>query len=244
MATRCYFPSSGAAPITVSYGSGWNKTSQSWGKFKGVVGTPSGTPMLGIADLVLLSSVTNPEHHCGAQFVYGPLSAQTVSGGVGKGQIRCRENNASYNGVRAIVSRIVTSAGATRFDLIGPTPAAPVTLDVTPPELSTSGTPANGRFQNSAEGTTLAYSGGSVSEGDFLVIEVGLKDHDSGTTRSGYMVIGDDGASDLTEGGTGLETTSNPWFEFAHTFIFAIADLRWKTFFPDMFPFKRRVVEY
>ncbi|HYE78031.1 MAG TPA: hypothetical protein VEI97_08600 [bacterium] len=228
MPTRFYFPSSGSPPITPGFGTGWNRTT-------GAVQRPTSTTKAGTSmaeGIAMTSTATSPEFHLAAQFVSPALAAQTISGTI-KGQFKCRENNASFNGTLAIGIRVVTSSGTHRAHLLNGAAATPIASDATttPPEFATSAT--NRRVQNSAESFAPPITSFACNAGDYLVIEVGCRDVDTGTTRSGWVTFGDNSATDLAENETST-AADNPWIEFSGTITFQGSPTRGQVSFAEL----------
>lgn len=209
MARRFYLPSSGSPGLgSLAYGTGWNKTSQA-ARFAGAR-TPSGTTAVARSGT---SSATSPEFHCLAQFQYPSLTAQTIIGTL-KGQIRGSVNNAAFNGTVAIACRVTSSTGTLRGYLLGPTPAAPVA-----PTSVLTLTNTNRTFKTSVPESIIPLTDVTTQVNDVLVVEVGVRDADTGTSRSGTLVFSDGSGSDLPQDETNT-TGANPWVEFSFDIVF------------------------
>lgn len=208
MATRFYFPNSGAAAVSPSFGTGWNDTS-------------GGSP-----DRIALAkshknetAATKTETFNGStpafvlirQFVSEPLADQTISGTV-KGQLRGLTSQAAKLGTLAVAIRIVKNDGSdygTVKDLL--TPAASDQA-ATPPQFST--TLTNRQMQNSAESASISLTSQDAVAGDRLVIEVGVRDTVAHASRTLGLSFGGTTVTDLAEDNT--TTTANyPWIEFS-----------------------------
>lgn len=215
MPTRLYLPSTGSPGLgSLGYGGGWNKTSQA-ARFAGTrLATRANSSNVA---RINTSAATSPEFHCCAQFQYPDLVAQTITGTL-KGQVRANVNNVSFNGTVAITARIVSSTGSTlRGYLIGTTPAASQSV-ASPPRMTL--TITNRRFRTSTDVTDIPLSTVTAQLDDVLVIEIGSRDVDTGTSRSSNINFQDLTAqTDLPENDTSTGG-QNPWVEFSQTIFF------------------------
>jgi hypothetical protein len=210
MATRFYLTSSETPEITPgSWGSGWtyvNGTSNTYRTY---------TNRLNSAFTTLThsnDSTGTATFGARARWVSGPLRAQTISGTL-KGQIICAENNGGNNATIAIAVRVINSAGTITQTILAV--SASDNTATTPPEMATSLT--NRQFQNSAEGVSITLTSTDVSNGDRIVIEVGVREVRN--TGSETLRVGDASASDLAENNTAT-TDANPWVEFSGNISF------------------------
>ncbi len=206
MATRFYFPSAGSAPITNAvFNAGWNNTGSAT-RYP-LLKQKSGTSM--VTHSANVDATAGARFTCRGQFVFGPLAAQTISGTI-KGQCRVRESNAAVNGFVAVAVHIVQPDGTLRGNCL--TVAASDNTAAAPPEMTT--TLTNRRFQDSAENFAITLTSQAVTEGDYLVVEVGWREADTNTARTMDASFGDNSATDLAEDNT-TTTANNPWIEFS-----------------------------
>jgi hypothetical protein len=203
MATRLYLPSSNAAPISPTFGTGWTNT-------VGATRVLAGTSKVGSGKVsrTIVGTATAPEFQLAHQFIFGPLAAQTISGTV-SGVVMCRENNAIVDGTLALAVRVVTS-GATDVPVASE-------LTTTPPEFGTGGAPGvNRQFLNSADESAVPLTEFACDEGDYLVIEIGGRNNAT-TTNTMIIRFGDD-ATDCAFNSTGTSDL-DPWIEFTHDIL-------------------------
>lgn len=214
MATRFYFPSTGTAGLSPAFGTGWNRTT-------GALRLDLVTSKIASAkaNLTRTSTATSQEFHLGNQYIGPPLAAQTISGTV-KGVIMAFENNDAYNGKVALVIRVVNSVGDHLVHLTNADAATPVfsATGANPPEVFVGVSPGTSRpFRDLDDEDDITLGSYACADGDRLVVEIGLRDVDTSTTRNGSIRVGDDAGADLTlvDGGT---TDNDPWIEFTHDF--------------------------
>jgi hypothetical protein len=202
---RYHLPSAGTPPCTPAYGSMFDKTSSA-ARFP-LVTTVTNTAQDARGSV---SGATSPQTHLTAQHIGPPLSGSGTLTGTVKGQIRANTNNLSFNGTVGIAVRVVSNDGSIeRGVLLNHTAPLPTT---NPPEIPTTST--NRSFQ-SVDGTKLLpLTPVAYQDGDRLVVETGPRDEDTGTSRTGSLVYGDNHASDLPEDET-TTTAMNAWVEFA-----------------------------
>jgi hypothetical protein len=147
------------------------------------------------------------------QFIYGPLAAQTFSGTL-KGQFFCREANAAADARVQIVARVLSSDGSTvRGTLYGPDTAA-LSSEFA---VQTDGSLATNR--NIPRGGAQSVAGIAAQAGDYLVVEVGFRNH--GTNTGAVRVsAGADEATATTDAPEDETTTVSgiyrSWLEFSH----------------------------
>jgi hypothetical protein len=206
LATRFYLPSSGTPAVSPAYSAEWNRTARA-GRYPAVT-TKTNTAAI---ETSLTSTATNPEFHLAGQFISAPVNAGTISGTV-KGQIRARENNDLFGGTVAVRIKVVSNDGTTvRGVLLDNTAALPTAR---PPHVVNTATAVNRKF-TASDNTTVLHTLTPVTAlaNDRIVIEVGGRDIDAGTSRSMYLTFQDDQLTDLGENNT--DTAGNPWVEFS-----------------------------
>lgn len=204
MATRIYLPSSGAAAISPAFHGDWEDTSIG-ARLAGVT-APVSSAMSTVEFLDSGPGSLSNKDVLFRQYVVGPVSAQTIAAQTVKWQIRAQEGNSVNNMFTAIVIRAFASNGTTlRGTLLA------LTRDNT--EMATAAL-TNRAFS----ATTTAVA---VSDGDYLVIEIGAGGTPSGGGSGSFgqghdsrLRIGDAAASDLAEDDSST-TDDNPWIEFA-----------------------------
>ena len=210
MATRLYFPSSGAAPVTPST---WLFASQVSSpltykavatKISSAFATKSG------------ATATTLDLRGVGRWVIGPLGATQISGTI-KGQFRCTENNDGAAATLAVAIKIIQPSGADRATLLSPVASDADTTR--PPEMLVGTTPntgaANRSFNNTAESASISLTPQTPTSGDYLVIEVGFRSN-TGTSRTIYLRYGDNNANDNPENQTDTNDYC-PWIEFSNT---------------------------
>lgn len=147
------------------------------------------------------------------RFVYGPIGAHDFTSQTLKGQIRGQEANAAAQCCLAHAIRILKPDGTERAVLRAP--AYATTMDTNPPEFRTALT--NNKFREGDTDTTINLASVSSQNGDYIVIEIGMRKTASSTARNITLRYGDNDASnDLPEDDT---STSDycPWVEFSTT---------------------------
>ena len=106
--TRLYLSSSTAAPISPTYDASWENTSVVSSLLADIArGSDAAVPLQANP-----ASTTNPTDILRAQWVYGPIVAQTISGNV-KAQFLADESHADANSTLQMLIRVVASDGTT-----------------------------------------------------------------------------------------------------------------------------------
>lgn len=205
MPTRFYLPSSGAAAISPTFGTGWEaQASAGVSRLAAVVDTPSGTAM---ATVTNADANNNDQDILFRQWVYGPLLAQTIAAQTVKIQMRANETDFGNNLVLAWLIRVVAPNGTTFRGTVVGSAGNPRrdTQEVAAPTLTN-------------RGDSVTSSAVNVTAGDYLVIEVGLAGDPISAGHDGSIRIGDNGGSDLPENDTST-SDFNPWIEFADNIV-------------------------
>ena len=195
--TRLYLSSSTAAPISPTYDASWENTSVVSSLLADIArGSDAAVPLMANP-----ASTTNPTDILRAQWVYGPIGAQTISGNV-KAQFLADESNADANSTLQMLIRVVASDGTTvRGTLL-----------------------SHGTYGNELGTTTrnttfpsTALSSLDALDGDYIVIEVGFRHSVTiGANRQSTLrAVQNDGTADLPEDETTTDDTLNPWIEFS-----------------------------
>jgi len=206
MATKIYFPSSGAPAVTPA---SWVFTNQINPVTYKAATVKAATAMTTITQA---TGTTSPTTRAMARFVIGPLAAQTISGTV-QAVIRASESSTGANAQLAIAVKIIKSDGTDRGTLLAVTSSDSAT---SPYELNTS--LDSRRAWSATETQPLTLISQTATAGDYLVIELGFRSATT-TTRNISLRLGDAAASDLTYGDA--ETNDyNGWAEFSGTLSF------------------------
>lgn len=203
---RFYFPNSGAADVSPTFGSGWNGTSGA-DRIKCVT-TRIGSAMANKTFTTLAG--TTGTFILSRQYVSAPLDGGTLSGTI-KGQVRAASGAA--DSTLAVSVFVVSNDGST----VRGVAVAPAASELTtqPPEFVGSTTGTNRRMRDASDNFLIALTSVTVQAGDRLVIEIGVREVDGGGIN-GVLVYGDDNASDLPEAEDNTTTTAlNPWIEFS-----------------------------
>lgn len=214
MATRFYLPSTGAAAISPAYSSRWENAGVA--NRKAMVKSRISSAMASVTSNAHPGTTSNQDYAV-AQYVYGPIGAQTITGTI-KGRVRALESATSANVRAYMVVRIVNSSGVEQAELFfGPDS----TLTGNPTsEFATSLTSRRFPWNNTVGTLTGTLTSGSSANGDYLVIEFGGRFHNASlSNRTFSLNFGDDNATDLPEDET-TTAANNPWVEFS----FDIAD--------------------
>jgi len=200
--TRFYLPASGAAEVSPSFNSSWNKTSDA-DRIRCVT-TKINTTMASKTSSENVS--TNPYDFLTRQYVSDPVAGQTISGTV-KAQIRAQESNNAANFNRAIVIYVVSNDGATVRGTL---------LSI----LGGGSEYSNSALTNRNFPASTALSSVTAQNGDRIVIEIGTDSTNTSTTnRTATHSFGDDSSTDLPEDET-TKSADNPWVEFSGDIIF------------------------
>jgi len=199
MVTRLYIPSSGSTAITPAADSSWEAAGAMTRHPLNIVKSQTS-----ITTVTATKAIANTAYDiCRIQGIYGPLAAQTISGNV-KGVIRVSESNAAADASSQLVIRVIAPDGTT----VRGTLLASDTGGLTD-EWGTS--LANRFFPRGGSG---ALSSVVAEDGDYLVIEFGVRGRENAaTSRTLSWSIGDAGTVDLVDNQTGTAAT-DPWIEF------------------------------
>lgn len=210
MATRLYLPLSVASQVSPAFDAEWENTGSA---IRNQTHTVKQASTLATSTLTVPASNTVPYDLLVGQWVSQPLdSNQTITGTV-KGQIRVHESNAAADLRAQLIIRVVTRDGSTvRGTLLA------ADTGVLANEFTTSLT--NRQFPVGLRTNTLTSV--SAQTGDRVVIEVGLRQHTSGISRTSQFSLGDSAASDLAEDETST-AANNPWLELSQSLTFETA---------------------
>jgi hypothetical protein len=212
VATRYYFPSSGAAAVSPAISAEWD--------------IQTGVDRLALVTTRISSAMADKTTAKGAsnqtgqdviwrQYVSDPIGAQTISGTV-KGQIRARENASAANYRMQVLVSVVSGDGATLRGVAYAGDPESITTSPTS-EFPLSSVANIGTSRQAPRGASQTLTDVTASSGDRIVIEVGYRINATVTTAStGTGIFGDNNASDLPEDET-TTTALNPWIEFSNT---------------------------
>lgn len=208
MATRIY-PSTGSAAISPTVDGSWEFSDPSFSRWPAAASTAT-YPTAGNSSTALGSGVANDDT-CVFQLVFGPIAAQTITGTV-KGQFGCREANAASDADGQVVIRVIAPNGST----VRGTLLASDTSALASEFAVSTGAQTNNKFPKSGAATLSSVT---AQDGDYIVVEVGFRNHgtNTGACRVG-IPGGDQSNGDLPE-----DTTTTPvsnyraWVEFSQT---------------------------
>lgn len=213
MATRFYLPSTGAAPISPDYSSGWEDTTQA-SRLK-LVTTKISSAM---TTATFLDSNATDRDCLVRQWVSAPLAAQTISAQTIELQMRCGQVSSAGGGNNFLtwLVKVVAPDGTTVRGYIVGSSGNP-RRDDTEMAFANPTPPLTNRRD------TLTTTSVAVTAGDYLVIEIGTGgDPGIGSDHDVWLRIGDADASDLPEDDTDT-TDKNPWVEFPNDITFQSA---------------------
>ena len=206
MATRFYFPSTGAAAVTPAIDA-WSSSA----------GAASSLTMVRTRIASAMATITS--NHNGVignttllrQYVGEPLPYAMTITGKAYGVIRCIESAANGNNILAFSIRACSNDGAT---IRTPALLAITSSDnaVDPYEMGRTTATAS-VFYDSSENCFHTLTSCTISALDRLVVEIGYRNGSTTTTRNGGVVCGDNSATDLPF--ESINTNAdNPWIEF------------------------------
>jgi hypothetical protein len=195
MATRLYLPSTSSAPaISPVDDAAWTHTQN----FARAIASAT----------KIASAMTTYSHTNGStadkwiivrQYIFGPLAAQTIAGTV-SGRARGIESAGSVDALHAIGIRTIAPDGST--------------VRGTNKAVGTGGIEYATSLTNRSLASAAALTSVDAQDGDYLVIEIGLRQPVSVSANTSGISLGDDSASDLPVDNT--ETNPfNPWVEFS-----------------------------
>lgn len=206
--TRLYLPNASgtAAAVTPANGAVWDDVTQDVGVIATQF-TPSDTTMTTYSiddadsaarDILIMTYVTPP---------LNPFSTDELTATLLDLTIRGLETSTSNNLVISTTVRAVQNNGTdyeTPKYILGSATTTKNTAEVNATTLT-----------SASWGSTVYPAGVSIAEGDRLVIEIGMSG-DPATTfqHDGSVSLGDDSATDLTNGTTDTDT-DNPWIQLA-----------------------------
>lgn len=145
-------------------------------------------------------------------FISDALDAQTIDGTI-KGQFLCNEQVAGDNFTLAVGVRVIRPDRTDRGVLLAVT--ASDDTSSTPPEMSDA-VATNRSLQDSSENFSLTLSSLAVSAGDYLVIEIGIRE--ASTSVNTASIYASNNSTDLPE--DQIATTGDAWIEFSDDITF------------------------
>ncbi len=205
MATRIYLPASGysPAPISPAFDAGWEKTSSAGRRRSATV--KGASPMA--TSTVNADGAVNGDTLF-TQYVFGPIAAQTISGTL-KGQIRAYESAASLDARAQVLAKVVSGDGGT----VRGTLLAMDTAGLASEFDAGTGLLENRQFPR---GGAVALTNVAAQAGDWIVVELGCRQHASSLFKSASLRYGEAAGTDLAE--DEITTADNaPWLEFSMT---------------------------
>jgi len=213
LATRFYFPTTTASPVTPNYHANWQYTSEA---LRRRLAYPKGSSSQTNGSQI--GPWTDTNLALDRQYVSAPMAAGIVfdTSVTISGQLRVREHNTGDNADRICLSITIWDLAGTssRRVLLGPA-AYGTTLEFANSTSLTNRIMANGdALAPSASYTTV--------DGDRLVVEIGYTNA-TGTTPEATASWGESEA-DLTYNNT-AETTGSGWIEFSNTITFRTQSL-------------------
>ena len=207
MVTRIYLPTSGAARVSPAFDAAWDVTTGA-DRLRAVANLPSLTPFVDKATAETAAAAVNV---LSRQYLAGPLAAGNIAGSV-KGQILCREDNLAADMRSQISIRVVSGDGTTFRGTLRPADAEALSSEW---EKLASG--MRNRKIPLASLSPEALTPVAAQAGDWLVIELGYRAHNTSTAAyTGRIKYGDafppadDLPEDETEG-----ADHNGWIEFS-----------------------------
>lgn len=142
-----------------------------------------------------------------AQYVYGPIGAQTITGNV-VGQIRICENTAPLDASAQMVVRVIGADASTVRGTLLAASSAGLSSEFVAATLTNRTFPLGG---------LAAMSSVDSAEGDYIVIEFGYRKREANNfLRYCQFSYGDDSGTDLPSDQT-TTTANDPWIEFSNT---------------------------
>lgn len=207
MATRFYFPRTGAAATSPAYDAAWSDTDSALRRSCGIAKTGTltlalvgGNATVGAANVLLV------------QYIGPPLTAQSISGSL-RGQFVCGEYDSEVNACAQLVVRVVSGDGAA---VRGTLVAAHANALSSEWPLDTA--PRNRKFPMGAI-SPVTVSAVVAQDGDRLVFEIGAKVENNDAEQI-ELVVGDAQGTDLPEDETSQATAGDPWIELSTTLSF------------------------
>jgi hypothetical protein len=211
--TPVYFNFNTAAAVTPSaWQAGWNYqngtlTTASWHP------NPEGSPPTRTGANHSNDATSGNRYGARMRFVGPPLAAQTISGTF-RGQWSVLENAAGNNSNLAVAIQIINSSGTVQSTLLAATSAE--NTSATPPEIATSNT--NRQFRDPSGNTSIALTSQTCSDGDRIVIEVGVREGSTSGTETFRYGGNPANAGLLPTDNTTSSLTLVEWAEFSQTF--------------------------
>lgn len=207
MATRFYFPSTGAPAVSPAFGGGWGTTTNA--DRRAMVTTRISSAMTEVSG----AGNAAVDQQLLRQYVSSQaLAAQTLSGSI-KGQVRVRRGNFGGGDPGSLAVRVAKcdSTGSTVTEILSVQYTSRIT---TPPRLNGVDTATNRRFEQGSSDFALDLASTSIDAGDYLIVEIGYDDATSNTSRFVRATFGDDSSTDLAEDES-TTAADNPWIEFS-----------------------------
>lgn len=203
MATRIYFPSTGAASITPAYDAGWESTGFAASRLQAVT-----TKIDSAMATTTIDDTSNADQDVliRSWILEEGLRAEPIVAQVVKIQFRCLEGAFATLKLAWLI-KVVSPDGLTIRGTLVASGGAP----------KRDGTNMATSLTNRGDSTTCAEV--IPEAGDFLVFEIGAGGTSAGSGHDPALRYGDVAASDLPEDDT-TTTDDNPWIEFANDILF------------------------
>lgn len=200
MATRIYLPSPGysPAPISPAFDAGWETTDTAGRRrcstIKGA--SPMATSTVNMKNVVDADTLVT-------QYVFGPLKAQTISGTI-KGQIQGRHDSGLLDTRAQLLVKVVSADGGTVRGTLLPMDTGALSSEFV----------AVLRNRMFPRGGAQALTNVAAQKGDWIVLEVGVRQHGTYTLHTASLRYGEAAANDLAEDESDADDDA-PWFEFS-----------------------------
>jgi hypothetical protein len=205
-AERFWLAASGSQPVTVTADASWEQTT---GALLAPLNAVKGVSTIGTTTITEPANTTANQDYLRGQFISIPLAPQTISGAF-KAQIRSRESAAGANGAAQVILRVVSRDGTT---VRGTLYAGDNEVLTGNPANEFSTTLTNRRHPRIA--TTRSLTAVVALDGDRLVVEIGVREHNTSSTAFTYDAsFGESAGTDMAEDDT-TTTANDPWIEFS-----------------------------
>lgn len=211
MATRFYLPSSGAAPVTPTLGSGWEVTT---GYTTGPAPTTkSNTAITTVSGVQKGSTVANNDR-LGRVFVSDRIAAQTITGTF-SAVISALESATTADMWFQVMIRVLSEDGTTVRGTLYAGSTATSASATTTVENAEYGTTFSTRIKSA-----IALSSVAASAGDRISIEIGIRGAGTTSTDTFSHRYGDATATADFALTAALTTSLDPWVELSQTLTF------------------------
>jgi hypothetical protein len=211
MATRFYFPASGAAPVTPpTPAAAWTVTT-GFAAFA-LKSSPSGTAKASGTARTKGSTTANTNRLDRQYLSEFQLAAQNITGTFSM-VMRGLESAVGADDWLQVIIRVVSADGATVRGTLYAGSTATAESATVGNEAEEFGTTLATRIKNA-----IAVSAVTAQDGDRLLVEVGYRSNGTTSTQSGTLEYGDPASTADYALTSGLTTALVPWIEFSQTF--------------------------